>query len=195
MIEAYPLQWPFGIPRTRERKKSKFAGPTFVAAVKEIVAEVKRLKGVDTIVSSNVPLRADGLPYGDWQRRTITDPGVAVYFKRNGKPVVLVCDRWLRLEDNAHAIAKSIDAMRGLDRWGVTDILDRTFSGFLQLPAPEGYRPWWEVLGVPRSSSRQFAESYYKAGLKRAHPDMPGGSHAKMLELQRAWDELQRELQ
>lgn len=190
--ESFPLCWPSSYPRTLQRKRSPFRGATFFTAVKEIHAEIKRLGGERAIVSTNIPIRKDGLPYSNAGR--IHDPGVAVYFALNDRPVVLACDKWERLEDNAHAIAKSIDAMRGLDRWGVSDILERAFQGFLALPAPAQETPWWEVLHVPRSCSLEFAEDYYRGRMKADHPDR-GGSHEKMVALNRAIEQARAEKQ
>lgn len=192
-IQAFPLCWPPGYPRVLARKKSKFAGPAFYSAVKNILLEIKRLGGKDPIVSTNVPLRSDGMPFADYQRRLIVDPGVAVYFQLKDRPVVLACDKWLRLEDNVHAVAKSIDAMRGLDRWGVSDILERAFQGFLALPAPTAEKHWSDVLMVTgHPDDDEYVEASYRALAKRAHPDN-GGSAERMAELNRAIQQFREE--
>lgn len=170
-ITSWPLSWPQSYPRTAVRLKSRFVGATFFGAVKEILVEIKRLKGTDVIVSTNVPIRADGMPYGDWERRKMTDPGVAVYFKLRGSQKVVACDKWVKLEDNAHAITKSIEAMRGLDRWGVSQILERAFTGFTALPAPP---QWWDTLGVNEGTPLAICEAAYRAKMKDAHPDAGG---------------------
>ena len=87
MSEAFPLYWPEGWPRTstwQRQNDTKFKGVTFGRARDDLLAEIKRLGGAQVILSTNVALRLDGLPYAD--RRNPEDPGVAVYFKRKGKP-------------------------------------------------------------------------------------------------------------
>lgn len=189
-VEAFPLHWPAGYPRTAERKRSVFKGQTFFGGVKQILGEVRRLGGSECIVSTNIPLRKDGMPYSS--TRIIHDPGVAVYFKLNSRPMVLACDKWERLEDNAHAIALTIEAMRATDRWGVSQMLERVFQGFTALPAPTPDRPWWVVLECVQHADTDFVEDQYRRLAKKKHPDL-GGSPQAMSELNRAIEQARLE--
>ena len=182
MIEAFPLCWPAGYPRVRSPERARF-GTSFAAARDGILREIRLLRGaVSPIISSNVPIRRDGIPYaGQAQPR---DPGVAVYFTRKGKQVVIACDRWAKIEDNLHAVELTIAAMRGLDRWGCSDMLERAFTGFTALPAPSDDH-WAKVLGVPESASLDEVEAIYRVRVKRAHPDA-GGSHECFIRVQKA---------
>lgn len=189
--QAFPLAWPVGYPRTEsyKRKRSDFKPRNFGAARDDLMAEIRRLSGRNAILSTNIPLRQDGLPYANMGR--IQDPGVAVYFQRNGKSLVLACDRWDRIEDNLRAIELTIDAMRGMERWGCSDMLNRAFTGFTALPpplAPQPKRAWWEVLGVSQLTPTAMVEAQYKILAKLAHTDQ-GGSHEKMVELNAAISE------
>lgn len=89
----------------------------------------------NAVVSTNVALRRDGLPLASAKR--VDDPGVAVYFLYKGKQTCFACDRWDKVEDNIYAVAKTIDAMRGIARWGTGDMLDAAFNGFTALPPPK----------------------------------------------------------
>lgn len=184
MTQAYPLQWPAGWPRTAawDRKSAAFKVTPSVA-IKEAYAEVARLGGELAVVSCNVPLRRDGLPYAKTER--VEDPGAAVYFIRNGKQVSFACDQYHNPFDNIRAIGKTIEAMRGIARWGASDMLDRAFMGFTALPAPE---QWWQVLGVPSSATPEQINSAYRALAKSAHSDT-GGSDAAMARLNVARDQ------
>ncbi len=84
---AYPLDWPVGRPRTihSNRKTNGNFKATFAAARDNCILEVKRLQGERIIISTNIPLKADGTPRGLDYGKTIPDPGVAVYFTRKGK--------------------------------------------------------------------------------------------------------------
>ena len=123
----YPLAWPTGWPRTRagDRERSRFRNARAVDdqlsmtdATSRLIRECRLLGAANVIVSTNVAVRRDGLPYA--RQRTPEDPGAAVYFKLESVPegLVLACDRWLRVEDNIAAIAAHIGALRGIDRWG-----------------------------------------------------------------------------
>lgn len=175
MIEAYPLCWPQGFQRTESPQKSRFSS-SFTTTRNNIVKNIKLMGGTLPIISSNIPLRRDGLPYSGMAQPN--DRGVAVYFIWKKEQRVLACDRWNKVEDNLHAIELALEAMRGLDRWGVSQIMERAFQGFTALPPPESEQNWWEILGVSRNCSKLHAEEAYKTKIKSAHPDMGGSTHA-----------------
>jgi len=80
MATAYPLYWPANRPRTVHRHASKFkVGKMSFARVRdELLNELKLMRAAKVILSSNIPLRHDGLPLAGQPR--VRDPGVAVYF-------------------------------------------------------------------------------------------------------------------
>lgn len=131
MVTAYPLYWPKDIPRTYRPGKSGFKC-TFAAARDGIIKEIKLMGGTNPIISTNIELKQNGLPYAG--QKQPEDKGVAIYFTYKKNQVVLSCDRWDKIESNLHAIRKTIDAMRGIARWGVSDMLERAFTGFKALP-------------------------------------------------------------
>jgi hypothetical protein len=94
-IESYPLHWPAGWPRSTwsQRGKSRFNGQT-VSQIKELQRELRLLGARNVVISSNVPVRQDGLPYADAAKRRYDDPGVAVYFTLKGKPLAMARDRY-----------------------------------------------------------------------------------------------------
>lgn len=190
-FEAYPLQWPSGRARTERwrRERAKFE-VTFSRARDNIVAEIGRLAGrypdPQIVISTNVALRRDGLPLAS--QRVPQDPGVAVYFLYKKRQMSFACDRWEKIEHNMQAIAKTIEALRGIARWGTGNMLEAAFTGFTALPAPGAKREWWEVLGVPRNSRREDVRAAYRRLASTAHPDRPGGSHERMAELNAAQD-------
>lgn len=181
MTQAFPLHWPTGWPRARARKAAPFkVSPS--QARKEMMIEITRLGATSIVVSTDQPLNRDGsVSLG---RRPAGDPGVAVYFKRKGKDVVLACDQYHELHDNMRAIGKTAEAMRGIERWGASDMLDRAFTGFTALAAPE---QWWQVLGIEQHASIDQIDAAWRKLAKDAHPDQ-GGSDAAMARLNAARD-------
>lgn len=170
MTESYPLYWPEGRPRTPlwKRQRSRF-NTGFGASVKLVIDELRRLGAKNSVVSSNVALRRDGLPLSSAKR--VDDVGVAVYFMYKDKQTCFACDRWDKVEDNIYAIAKTIDAMRGISRWGTGDMLDAAFTGFTALPAPK--TDWKSVLSA---ETQEEAETSYKILVKKHHPDLGGSA-------------------
>jgi hypothetical protein len=168
MAEAYPLSWPLGWNRTKLQIASRFDTNT-TKALKLLTAEVHRLGGTALVISTNVPLRADGQMRAD---REPVDPGVAVYFQRRGKPVVFACDKFDVVRDNLYSIAKTIEAMRAIDRWGASEMMERAFSGFKGLPETAGQgEDCWIVLNVPPMSPAHL--------VTLAHRDLVRKLHAK----------------
>jgi hypothetical protein len=139
--EAYPLQWPQGRARTNQwgREHAKF-DVSFARARDNIIREVTLLAGgrygpdPQVVISTNIPLRRDGLPLAG--HRAPDDPGVAVYFLYKKRQMSFACDRWYKIEHNMQAIAKTIEALRGVARWGTGDMLEAAFTGFTALPPP-----------------------------------------------------------
>ena len=188
MTQAFPLQWPAGLQRTRSPSRSAF-GEFNIGSQSAFVRDQVRLMGGSLpVVSTNLELRNDGLPYAN--QRQPADRGVAVYFQRRGKSMVFACDQWDKIEHNLRAIGKTIEALRGIERWGSSDLMERAFSGFEALPAPE---QWWQVLGVSERASEADVTAAYRAKARAAHPDT-GGSAAAMARLNAARDEAMRKL-
>lgn len=133
------------------------------------------------VISSDMVLRRDGLPYA--QQKHPDDPGVAVYFLRKGKQMTFACDRWDKVHDNLYAIAKTINAIRAIERWGSSDMMERAFAAFEALPGPSEPSAFWRsVLGMEGEPTRAQVDEAYRARAKAAHPDR-GGSREE-------WDRL-----
>lgn len=183
VIEAYPLTWPLGRPRTGWREESKF-NVTPGRAIKDVQDEVARLGGSGLIISTNVPLRRDGVPFATM--RPNGDPGVAVYFTYKKKPMCFACDRWDRVEDNMRAVAKTIEALRGISRWGTGDMIEQAFTGFAALPS---FEAWWQVLKLNGPNvSRDDIQRAWRTLISEHHPDT-GGDTDQAARINRARDQ------
>jgi hypothetical protein len=179
-IEAYPLTWPPGRPRAGFRPGAPFK-VTLGRSVQDVQYEVRMLGGTDLIISTNMPLRKDGLPYTKY---SIYDPGAAVYFTYKKRQVCFACDRWNSLEGNMRAISLTINALRGIERWGSGDMVEQAFTGFAALPSPE--QPF-QVLGVGAHASKEEIERAYRLLASKHHPDRGGDEH-EMARINRARD-------
>lgn len=194
---AYPLCWPTAWPKTpnHKRQRARFyqlktryvtygdgssharkdrAEASVKTARDDVFAELRRLGARSVVISSNVELRLDGLPYSN--RREPEETGVAVYFIRDGRQQCIPCDKWDRVADNLTAIARTIEALRGIERWGAKSMVDAAFSGFKALPENAGGTPWWEILGVQSDATVEEIRSAWRSKAKQTHPDTEGGS-------------------
>jgi hypothetical protein len=212
----YPLQWPESFTRTKphQRMRSRFVGVGFARSRDEMLRELDRLGAINVVLTSDLPLRNDGLPYANGRA---DDPGIAVWFALPDslgtlRERVFACDRWLTPAENIRAIALSVEAMRGLERWGMADVVDRAIGGFAALPPGSGeehvppppapkVRPWREVFNVPLVFAAHlkpaellaFVKLRHRERIKVAHPDA-GGSHELAAELNAALEAAEQEL-
>lgn len=184
--EAFPLTWPTGQARTpqHQRKYSRFQ-TSFGPARDDLISELHRMGAREIIISTDVPLRRDGLPYADGDPK---DPGIAVYFKRRNKPYVIACDTYHRLKDNARAVWATVEALRTIERHGGSRLMEQAFTGFTALPAHQAEPSWWDVLGVnPEATLAEIEEAHLRLA-ERHHPDVVGGDHELMARINRARD-------
>lgn len=184
--QRYPLSWPVGWKRTgpMSRRSAMFRengsnGRRLEVGdgTARVIDELRRMgvATLDIIISSDLRVRSDGLPYASQNTRGI-DPGVAVYWPAPGSKTAQRCiaaDLYDRIADNMAAIAATLEALRAVERHGGATILNRAFMGFTALPAPE---QWFSVLGVPANAFRSQVDAAWRALISAAHPDKPGAS-------------------
>jgi hypothetical protein len=231
-VEAYPLHWPpgrgrtasgrrqradFGRVKTETRSWGNGQSSTFARRERLTIGqardrlrdELRRLNASKVVVSTNLRLRLDGDVYAN--QKEPEDPGVAVYFHRDGKALAIAIDLWDRVADNLAAVAKSIEAIRGLDRWGGGQMVSAAFTGFKALP---GSDPLITPAAMTVEEAARFianeigggatamaniigsVDTYrtcYRSAAAKLHPDRTGGQTTPAwLKLQAAKDALDR---
>lgn len=127
--------------------------------------------------------KRDGGIYADARP---TEPGIVLEFTRGKDRLTFACDKFLVWLDNVDAIARALEALRMVDRYGVTS--GRQYEGFKALPAaqrtesdPAAVLSTWA--GVPFDSTS--LQDLVRRAKARAHPDA-GGSHAAFIAVQEA---------
>lgn len=209
MTAAYPLHWPEGWPRSRaqDRFRANFNSRRDTGASYRTkrqltvnegttrVLDALRKIGVgdwNVIVSTNMPVRSDGLPYSN--RREPEDCGAAVYWRTNTQQMYqcIAIDQYDRLADNLAAIAGTLDALRAIERWGGAAILERATAGLKELPngVSGNATAWWVVLQVDHNANPHDVHAAFLRARKNAHPDH-GGTTAKFRAVLQAWEQYQ----
>lgn len=180
---AFPLAWPPGKTRTLDYRRVRGAtftnqadGPsgtyrvqkalTIAGGLQRLQDALRRLGARNIVISTNLALRRDGLPYSS-QAKLQADPGVAVYFNLDKDPVAIAADKFAELPQNMAAIAAYIDALRATERHGVGTLRD-VFRGHMALPSEAmAVGPSWrDVLGNP--TTLDGANSAYRDLSKEA---------------------------
>lgn len=202
---SFPLAWPANRPRTpaERRKAGQFkrkdhrgwmVAVTLAVALERLDEELRRLGARYVVLSTNVELRLDGRPRSNATKPA--DPGACVYFQLRNQPFALACDTYSEVEQNLAALAAHIEATRAIERHGVASASE-TLQAFSALPPPppggsiiigEQANAWHQVLGVAEDAPAEVIEAAYRALARKAHPDSPGGSTAKMQTLNQARD-------
>lgn len=186
-VQAYPLHWPPGFPRSKYREHSRFK-TSFDNALKNVQDSLRKFaadsgkKLEHAIMSSNRTLTSD----------TPQDPGVAVWFVWDAMQLCIAVDRYNSMAANLQAIHHIIEARRVELRHGTLHLVRATFAGFQALPAPEG-KHWRDILQVTGSPSREAVEANFKRLAQDRHPDR-GGSTDQMAELNNARETALREI-
>jgi DnaJ-domain-containing protein 1 len=98
--------------------------------------------------------------------------------------------------DNIRAIGLTIESIRRMERYGTSQMVEATLSGFAALPAEAspnaGPRAWYEVLQVSPDAEPSVIRAAYRNLAAKYHPDNPDhGDQDRFLEVQRAFQESQ----
>jgi hypothetical protein len=93
-------------------------------------------------------------------------PGVILTFDSKFGPLSYPCDRFTTYQDNLRAIALALEALRKVDRYGVTKRGEQ-YTGWKAIPAKTGGDP-----GRGHEIIREYGS--VKAALLATHPDHGG---------------------
>lgn len=173
----FPLEWPAGWKRTPiERQRRAPYTVSQDKAQRELVDELRRMGAHHVVISTNIPVRRDGMPYAN--AREPADAGVAVYFVPKGQTHqhVIACDQWYTVRENLRALGLTVAALRQMERTGASGILDRAYSGFLAIEGPRQDDHWASVLQLGNHATADEVERHFRLLAQQAHPDKPGGS-------------------
>lgn len=178
-----PLQWVSHIKRAQVRVKSKFKAHTVSKSCGLIKRQIGLMGGRDCIVTSNIPTNTIGFSSVNLYGNSL-DTGVSIFFKLNNMQKVIQVDKYNDFNSNLYALAKSVEAMRNLDRWGGVQVMDGMFTGFAALPSPEQVSVSTMTFYFEGFTTKSAARPLYLDLCKRLHPDN-GGNQQDFQEMKR----------
>lgn len=138
-------------------------------------------------------LRNDGWPRSGVPRQH--EAVVLSFTTGRGVECSFPCSTFDTFDDNVRAIAMTLEALRAIDRYGVS-LGGEQYTGWAQIAAPGESEPttreeaaiWLAaVAGVPKDyilDSAEACDEAYRKAARKMHPDS-GGNHDDFVELQR----------
>jgi hypothetical protein len=186
---------PMSDPRTHKSRKSAAFRVTYSRTLDLLETELRWLRASDVVIEAGCLLsqiRNDG-----WPRSSARPdhPAVRLSFRAKGKSIAFPCDTYDSMDDNLRAIALTLESLRAIDRYAVTQDSEQ-YKGWMALPAP-GTGP------MTREEAAQFLVTHgsshvsanntdpeavrhaYRNAAKSLHPDS-GGTHEQFTRLQEA---------
>jgi hypothetical protein len=125
-------EWPGAL--TTHRRTAPFSA-TLAATMELLNRETRALAAADVRIQIAVPaskFRLDGMPYADAKA---THPGIILTMRSKHGPLSYPCDTFTTWQDNLRAIALALEALRKVDRYGVTKGGEQ-YRGFLAIEGP-----------------------------------------------------------
>lgn len=173
--------WPGDLSRSRRRAPFRTNWGTTVKLLERELGMLNAKNVVFQIAVDERDLRVDGKPRA--QARA-DHPGVILAFESKYGPLKYVVDAFDRWEDNVRAIALGMEALRKVDRYGVTKRGEQ-YTGWKALPAGSD-----DTHGIPDAqTAREYLADRYGGDIRRAlmetHPDRGGdrGEFGKVMRI------------
>lgn len=200
-------QFPRKLTPPAQRKKAGF-GKTWSETQNILERELRHLNyryGSTVLMTAHSPydVRKDGQLRSDVRRPE--HPGVVVKFDvydsrlKRYVQMSFECDQFTEWKDNVRAIADAMEALRKVDRYGVSagGKQNAQYEGYKALPSAEGKETTRDDAAaflathsglnrVDILNSGQVRADAYKRAVQKLHPDKETGSHEEFLKLQDA---------
>lgn len=191
-------EWPGTLRRDRRNAPFRSHYSQTLQLLDRELAHLRAKRVVIEAAFRESDIRRDGRPRAD--ARQPSHPGIVLSFETPNGPLRFPCDTYAAWEDNLRAIALALEALRKVDRYGVTRRGEQ-YRGWRQLPGGATVEPAMTVeeaaeilckmagnpcppqylIGVP-GNIRQA----YRAAALRTHPDRNGGDDTQFKKLQEA---------
>ena len=186
-VTPLPSAWPGKATPSYQRRRAPFKSVPG-RALTLLGREINMLRGKNVRIAIDVDesrIRQDGMLYSNARART---PAVIVSFDVSDGTLQFPCDTFTFWEANVDAIARALEALRMVDRYGVQQ--GRQYTGFKAIPASTGPTMNAETAAVVLSNyhatidynsvlkSWEAARDCLRAARAKVHPDA-GGSEER----------------
>lgn len=179
--------WPYEHTDPR-RGRSTFKAP-WSNTLDLMARELEHLGAHEVVIQADFresDIRLDGMPR--LKAREPSHPGIIISFESRMGPLQYATDAHERWEHNVRAIALGLEALRAVDRYGITRSGEQ-YQGWRQLTAGNGgpttQEQALELVGrlaaVPANELREpDLRRAYRHALTKAHPDHGGSTDTLM---------------
>lgn len=130
--------WPGQPTAFYARRRSQFRS-TYTQTLDLLESELNAIDAREVVIQIALggrDIRNDGWPRANARP---SQPGVVLSFVREKQALQFACDTFDAWEDNLRAIAKTLEALRAVDRYGATKSGEQ-YRGWQQLPPGDGYQ-------------------------------------------------------
>lgn len=196
-------RWPGKPTASYSRKKAQFKS-SYLQTLDLLESELGKLRAREILIQAHFTrdqIRNDG-----WPKNTARPSGVGVIvsFESPKGPLSFPCDTFTSYEDNLRAIGLALQALRAVDRYGVTRGNEQ-YRGWarIEAPADQPFRTTEEASVFLASQAypdkphplpiadrilvlADERDAAYRLAAKRLHPDATGGSHEMFVRLRAA---------
>lgn len=187
-------RWPGTPTPTHKRIRTPFRA-AYSKTLDKLEHELNRIHAQHITIEAyfrREQIRNDGWPLS---RALPSEPGVIVSFTGKTGELSFPCDRYKSWEDNLRAIALALQALRAVDRYGVTQHAEQ-YKGWAKLPPAQEtmqLQTACDFIGIhsgmyiSEKNGAEMLKQAYKRAAAKLHPDNPTtGSHAQFVLLQKA---------
>lgn len=196
-LRFVPLtKWPGEATKGREHARFR---STYAKTLDLLETELAKVRAKEITVQAFFRLdqiRNDGWPYSQAKPSA---PGVILSFRTKDGALSFPCDRYHTIDDNLRAIALSLEALRAVDRYGVTKRAEQ-YAGWKRIEAPgaNGFQTKEDAAAfiiaqqdTPTPTYSLIADvalrqEVYRRAARRLHPDAATGNHDLFVKLQQA---------
>jgi hypothetical protein len=150
--------------------RSQFSA-SFSTTVAELTDELRHMQAKNVIIELDLDekqIRLDGMPRADAR---IGSPAVVISFQSKHGDLRYATGEFDRWQDNVRAIARSLNALRAVDRYGVSKRGEQ-YRGWKALPPSSDPA---DNIATPEQA-RKFLDEHggsFEQAAKRLHPDVP----------------------